>query len=411
MGKRIGAKRLLAGLLCLVMALSVFDGTDLLRSRALAAAGSSGATPGVNQREADPNTMEDYQDALLSDANGSRYAGRVWTDKTVFAYGSTVSGGKTTTNTITLTADDDGLATKVSFESDFAHVFSALTSSQVVNEYPPTPVDLVIVFDMSGSMGQDTRSSIDTGVNDYRSHEGYLVSMADRIANSRVQQTLDAINTTIDTLMAQNSQNRVAVLGYGANAVVLLPLAHYRHAEGSKTPYLSVGGMETLYHPSDLVYLNNGDSANGVTVSEDGWYWTNNRDTCYTVVVNAGNQSNTYTGPLKDGNTSGGNNWVTMSKRTVSNNALNSSGERPKAFPGAWDTDGKTPKADYAEQSKEVYDGSVAGNYGPASQDLISAMESTQAMEADDYVGYFTNTQGGIYLAYKQLADTDATTY
>ena len=355
--KRRTAARVLAWLLCLLMVLSVFDGTGLLGGQALAAAGTAGGTPGVNQREADPSTMETYTTALLSEDTGSRYAGRVWTDKTVFAYGADQNSGGTEGNRISLTADLDGYESSMGFTSDFAHVFSALTSSQVVNEYPPTPIDLVIVFDMSGSMGQDTRSSIDTGVDNYVGHPGYLVSMADRIAYSRVQQTLNAINTTIDKLMAQNQQNRVAVLGYGANAVVLMPLAHYRHAGDSKTPYLTVGGMETLYHPSDLVYLKNGESANGVTVSEDGWYWTNNRDTCYTVVVNAGNESNIYTGPLKTGTPEQGNNWVTMSQHTVSNNALNSSGERPKAFPGAWDEDGKTPTPDAMkdQQKHTVY--------------------------------------------------------
>ncbi len=38
-------------------------------------------------------------------------------------------------------------------------------------------------------------------------------------------------------------------------------------------------------------------------------------------------------------------------------------------------------------------------------------MASTHQLAADEYVGYFTNTQGGIYLAYKQLAQDSATTY
>ena len=91
MGVKTGAKRLLAGLLCLVMALSVFDGTGLLAGQAYAAGPSAtaaaGGTPGVEGRVADPDTMDTYQSALLSTESGSRYAGRVWSDKTVFASG------------------------------------------------------------------------------------------------------------------------------------------------------------------------------------------------------------------------------------------------------------------------------------------------------------------------------------
>ena len=233
---RVVWHKLTAYLLCLCMLLSLAEGVGSLRTWA---APESGGPTGVNTREADPNTMETYKGKLLSGADGSssettgsRYAGRVWSDKTVLRYED---------SPLQLTMADDGYESAVSVDADFLHVYSTLTSSQVVNEYPPSPIDLVIVFDMSGSMGQDTRYSIDPGGNGYQAHESagdstaYQwpaggVSMADRIKNSRVQKTLDAINNTIDGLMAQNEQNRVAVCGYGANATVLLPLAHYRHA-------------------------------------------------------------------------------------------------------------------------------------------------------------------------------------
>ena len=35
------------------------------------------------KRVADPNTMDSYQDFLLNSSNGSRYAGRIWADKSV----------------------------------------------------------------------------------------------------------------------------------------------------------------------------------------------------------------------------------------------------------------------------------------------------------------------------------------
>ncbi len=340
-------------------------------------------------RVADPNTMDDYQNKLLTMENGSRYAGRVWTDKSVFAY------DKNGENKITLDMATDGYNGSVGYNADFAHTFSALASSQVVNEYPPSPIDLVIVFDMSGSMGQDTRYDIDSGVNSYvKANDSDFpqdgVPMDERIKNSRIQKTLDAINETIDGLMAQNPQNRVAVCGYGANAVVIMPLAHYKKVDDK--PYLSVGGMETLYYPGDLKLDNDGV-----------WKWQNNRDTCYTVVANA--EMNTYTGPLDD-NTSKAKEW-TEHDFTVSNN-INSDGV--KAFPGVAKQEGN-----WLEESKKFQTSSndIANSkwkHGE-SDNLKNAMKDTKHLTADDYVGYFTNTQGGIYLAYKQLADSTVTTY
>ncbi len=448
-------RRFLSLLLCLCMVVSMICGAEIMTALSV----EPGPTENIviGSRVADPDTMDDYLNRLLTAESGSRYAGRVWTDKSVFAYGTgaeRASGshfdGK---NKITLDMNTDGYVGDVLFNADFAHVFSALASSQVVNEYPPSPVDLVIVFDMSGSMGQDTRYEIDPGRNMYVAHTTNAqagggapldddfpevgVPMAERIENSRIQQTLDAINQTIDKLMAQNPQNRVAVCGYGANAVVLMPLGHYKKVDadgdGIDDPYLSVGGMETLYHPSDLVYREPDDDLKmgntllpSVTEEEKGWYWMNNRDTCYTVVVNA--QYNTYTGVLNengDGKGQPGENkttdgWTNV-KKIVSNNALTDDGTKAKAFPGDWD-DGKTPKDTYAALSRTVYEGSssdksnawTGGVTGFSNgTKLRTAFEKQNAVSlaADDYVGYFTNTQGGIYIAYKQLADSTATTY
>ena len=420
--------------LCMVISMINSGSAGLMTAHA---ASRSGPTD-VTTREADPNTMETYVGKLLSgvymgaetpttaggsnETFGSRYAGRVWTDKSVVAYNEK----KPNENKLTLTMDLDGYDGSVGFNADFLHIYSALTSSQVVNEYPPTPIDLVIVFDMSGSMGQDIRYGIDAGGNTYQGHntsgdsaehewpeEGVL--MSDRIKNSRVQATLTAINATIDRLMEQNPQNRVAVCGYGANAVVLMPLAHYRHTKdsiGEDIPYLSVGGMETLYHPSDLVYRTTAEEG----VEEDGWYWMNNRDTCYTVVVNGGNESNTYTGPLSDTNPD--NDWKKMQRYTVSNNVRDNLGNSVKAFPGDWNNDGTEPLATYEEASKKVYVGASTsdpdfshGEAAKAPGGFVDTIKETTQLEANDYVGYFTNTQGGIYLAYKQLADSEATTY
>ncbi len=138
-------RRLVSLLLCLCMVVSMmcnFGGWVL--SSAVAAE----ATGNVMNRIADKNTMDDYLNQLLSKEWGSRYAGRIWTDKSVFAY----ADGK---NVINLDMETDGYNGMVKFNADFAHVFSALASSQVVNEYPPSPIDMVLVLDISSSMSDD----------------------------------------------------------------------------------------------------------------------------------------------------------------------------------------------------------------------------------------------------------------
>lgn len=161
--------RVTASLLCLSMLISMMGGVGSLK----AMAEPSGAVPtDVKTREADPNTMETYKGKLLSDSEGgssettgSRYAGRVWSDKSVVAHDNNRNFQE-----LELKMEDDGYKGSVNFNADFLHIYSTLTSSQVVNEYPPSPIDLVIVFDMSGSMGQDIRYGIDAGGNGYVPH-------------------------------------------------------------------------------------------------------------------------------------------------------------------------------------------------------------------------------------------------
>ena len=107
----------------------------------------------VIDRKADNQTMDDYIMQLLSQQWGSRYAGRIWTDKSVFAYDGAKSAAD---NKIVLDMATDGYTGEVKFSADFAHVFSALASSQVVHEWPPSPIDMVLVLDISSSMGNAT---------------------------------------------------------------------------------------------------------------------------------------------------------------------------------------------------------------------------------------------------------------
>ncbi len=344
-------QRLVAMLLCVCVVISL---TGLTPYKINPLDGQP--TKNAIDRKADGSTMDDYIGKLLNDENGSRYAGRIWTDKTVFAYDDA-------SHSIGLDEDTDGFNGSVDFNADFAHVFSALASSQIVNEYPPSPIDLVIALDMSASMAQSTTQPIGNDI-----ISGKQQTMEERIETSRVQQTLDAVNKTIDELMTQNSNNRVAVVVYGAGATVLMPLSHYKKLEDDK-PYLTVGGMETLYDPSDLKYENG------------NWYWQRNRDACYTIEVDA--MRDDRDDPFNVGPSVDDDEFLNEEyKRTVSNNVDN---DKVHANPG------------YAEQNGDM--------------PYIADLKATKRLAADEYVGYFTNTQGGIYLAYRQLAKEAATTY
>ena len=147
------SERVLAGILSLCMVLSAVSGLGLIHAVVNAAgevpmSGTSGATQHIvaDSRAADPNTMDTYLQRLLTLESGSRYAGRVWSDKSVFAYKDTkraeenyaTKGGFNGTDTLHLDMATDGYNGDVIFDADFLHVFSTLASSQVVDEYPPS---------------------------------------------------------------------------------------------------------------------------------------------------------------------------------------------------------------------------------------------------------------------------------
>lgn len=193
----------------------------------LSSAAAAEATGNVMNRIADGDTSDTYIGKLLTAEWGSRYAGRVWTDKSVFAYGTDIK----------LDNDTDGYVGGVHFDSDFGTAFSALASSQRINEYPPSPVDLLILIDMSGSMAADIVGGASHSHNDYTNQEGL------RVTHSRIYAVLESINKSIQEVMDISDASRVAVVGYGATAYTLLELGHYKPAKNGK--YLEVRNFRT----------------------------------------------------------------------------------------------------------------------------------------------------------------------
>lgn len=156
-------------------------------------------------KTADGNTTGSYAQNL-GDNSSTRYAGRVWTDKTVYTEDATFSG-------------DVGNVT-VKNDSDFLVAYSALATTQNVTGKSSVPVDVVFVIDNSNSMDENLTNR-----------------------QTRLEATVAAVNTSIAAVMDSHPDSRVAVVVYGSSAHTLLPLGHYDPMPSGN--YISVSGNYT----------------------------------------------------------------------------------------------------------------------------------------------------------------------
>jgi len=146
---------------------------------------------------ADLPTHDKYTESLGEDVS-TEYSGRVWTDKTVYEEKVTFSENGNVENF------------SVAADNNFLVSFSALATSQQVIGETQAPIDVVFIIDISGSMSNQN-SGMDNG-------------------NSRIYNTVVAVNDAIDELMAVNPYTRVAVVGFSTTATTLLPLDRYTKA-------------------------------------------------------------------------------------------------------------------------------------------------------------------------------------
>ena len=153
-------RRLIAAVLCLCTVLSAMS---LFQFIPTAEAATGSPTSGVT-RQADPSTMDKYKE-MLDFSQNTRYAGRLWSDKTVFALGYTEHSNDSDWDgtTLHLKPADDGVTGSITLDEDFLHIYSVLGSSQQVNEL--APVDLVLALDISGSMGSPVQNESSGWVN------------------------------------------------------------------------------------------------------------------------------------------------------------------------------------------------------------------------------------------------------
>lgn len=152
---------------------------------------------GGNGTVSDLDTSTKYT-LSLGDNASTEYAGRVWTDKSVYtgdATFETFGGGSVTVNL----DEQKG--------EDFLVAYSALATSESVSGQAKAPVDVVLILDISGSMS-NSDSNMDNGY-------------------SRIYNSVQAVNNAIDTLMDMNEHTRVAVVAFSSTAQTLLPLGRY----------------------------------------------------------------------------------------------------------------------------------------------------------------------------------------
>ena len=159
------------------------------------------STTGTTGHTADDDTRVTYTNYLNDETSGNlttEFSGRVWADKTVTTTDQKFSG-------------DAGNSITVANDSDFLVTYSALATTQSITGEAQSPLDVVFVVDFSGSMDN-----------------GY----------SRLANLLDALNSSIKTLMEANEYNRVAVVCYSGKpdesvsaSKVLLPLNHYSSSQ------------------------------------------------------------------------------------------------------------------------------------------------------------------------------------
>lgn len=143
------------------------------------------------EKTSDGDTTGSYAQNL-GDNSSTRYAGRVWTDKTVYTEDATFTG-------------DVGEVT-VQNDSDFLVAYSALATTQNITGKSSVPVDVVFVIDHSNSMDN---------------------SVGGGSGQDRLEATVEAVNTSIKTIMDSHPDSRIAVVTYDDRANVLLPLDHY----------------------------------------------------------------------------------------------------------------------------------------------------------------------------------------
>lgn len=159
----------------------------------------------------DGDTTTTYTSSLGNNVS-TQYAGRVWTDKTVYGGDATFTGSA-------------GSET-IENDSDFLVAYSALATSQSISGQIQVPVDVVFVIDNSNSMDD---------------------SVGGTSNQTRLQATVSAVNISIAKIMEANQNSRTAVVVYGLEASTLMSLGHYKADDNGNYITLTQNGSNTNF--------------------------------------------------------------------------------------------------------------------------------------------------------------------
>ncbi len=222
-------KRALSIVLCVVLLMAYLPANAL---KTAAAEPVLNIVP--NSKKADPQSII-WENFFGPGQMHTEYAGAVWTDKSVFTGATNKLPGVSLVD-----------------QNNFLVALSSIASNTAITGHTSSPTDTMLVLDLSGSMVDGTYEVgyIRSGNNSY--NQAYGIDM------SLVEAMVKATNDTIDTLMTQNSNNRVGVVLYSGNtstgndatsgsATVVLPLGRYAGVAGK---YLSLDAnyiTNTLY--------------------------------------------------------------------------------------------------------------------------------------------------------------------
>lgn len=225
-------RRLLSIFLAVAMLLTYLPTVSLASSAAI---GSAYKGDGGN-KISDPDTSWKYPE-FLGENTSTESAGRIWTDKSVYTDDVTLVLSDDEATTIRLNENKNG--------EDFLVAYSALATAESVSQQTKLPVDVVLIIDISSSMSNED-SNMDN-------------------SKSRIYNTVQATNATIEYLMGYNPYTRIAVVAFSSIAQVLLPLGRYTKVD--KTPYFTLS-QDTGSEDFATLYTNAVDSS-GKTIQKE----------------------------------------------------------------------------------------------------------------------------------------------
>ncbi len=195
---------------------------------------------GAGTTVADLDTSNKYSESLGDNAS-TEYAGRIWTDKSVYDSDVTFATFGGGTSTIKLNEGKTG--------EDFLIAYSALATAESIEGQSQAPVDVVFVIDTSGSMNDEMSSTDDT---------------------NRIVNVVAALNTAIETLMSLNEHTRVGVVAFSGTSSVLLQLGRYQKGTriiGNGNNQTTVTNYFSLSSNNGTLYVHAKREGTNLTVS------------------------------------------------------------------------------------------------------------------------------------------------